>query len=88
MKKTKFILLWMFGCFVAGLVIFFSLINSVLWIPAHADVSSPDVQHKALAIGLSAWILLIGVPLLALILGVCGALPGTRQRGDLIQTTQ
>jgi hypothetical protein len=65
-------------------VIFFSLINSVLWIPAHADVSQPDAQRKALAIGLSIWILLIGVPLFALILGICGVLPGTRRRKDLV----
>lgn len=85
MKKSIFTLFWMAGSFVAGLVIFFSLINSVLWIPAH-DVSSPDVQRKALDIGLSIWILLIGVPLLALILGICGVLPGTRRRKDLVQT--
>ncbi len=86
MKKTIFTFLWMAASFIGGLVIFFSLINSVLWIPAHADVSLPDVQRKAMDIGLSIWILLIGVPLLALILGICGVLPGTRRRKDLVQT--
>lgn len=83
MKKTIFTLFWMAGSFVAGLEILFILINSVLWIPAHADVSSPDVERKALAIGLSIWVLLIGVPLLAMILGICGVLPGTRRHKNL-----
>jgi hypothetical protein len=76
----------MAGSFMVGLVIFFSLINSVLWIPAHADVSQPDVQRKAMDIGLAIWILLIGVPLLAVILGICEVLPGTKRRKDLVQT--
>ena len=85
MKKTIFTFLWMAGSFVAGLVIFFGLIESVLWIPAHADVSQPDVQRKAMDIGLAIWILLIGLPLLAVILGICGMLPGTKRRKDVVQ---
>ncbi|MGA2246398.1 MAG: hypothetical protein ABSH48_15490 [Verrucomicrobiota bacterium] len=86
MKKTIFTFLWMAGSFVVGLVIFSSLINSILWIPAHADVSQPDVQRKARDIGLAIWILLIGVPLLSMVLSICGVLPGTKHRKDLMQT--
>jgi len=86
MKKIMFSFLWTFISFIVGNAIFFSLISSVLWIPAHADVSQPDVQRKALDIGLSIWIFLIGIPFITLILGFCGVLPGTRRRKDFVQT--
>jgi hypothetical protein len=85
MKKILFTILWMFVFFIVGLGIFGHLITTTLWIPPNADVSSPDVQHKAMRIGLVIWIFLIGLPVVALILGICGVLPGTRRRKDLPQ---
>jgi len=85
MKKIIFSFLWAIVSFVLGSAIFFSLISSVLWIPAHADVSQPDVQRKALDIGLSVWIFFIIIPLSMLILGFCGILPGTRQQKGSMQ---
>jgi len=83
--KIIFSFLWMLGSFIAGNAIFFTLISSALWIPPHADVSQPEVQRKALDIGLSIWIFLIGIPFITLILGFCGVLPGTRRRKDSVQ---
>ena len=76
----------MFASFIIGLFIFGQIITTTLWIPAHADLSSPDVQRKAMDIGLVIWIFLIGLPLIALILGICGVLPGTRRGKNLVKT--
>ncbi|MGA2868105.1 MAG: hypothetical protein ABSF34_02950 [Verrucomicrobiota bacterium] len=86
MKKIIFAVLWMFASFIIGLFIFGQIITTTLWIPAHADLSSPDVQRKAMDIGLVIWIFLIGLPLIALILGICGVLPGTRRGKNLVKT--
>jgi len=80
MKKSLFVILWMFTSFVVGIVIFMSLIMTVLWIPANADVSSPDIQRKGVLMGLADFALPIGLPLLALIFGIFGKLPGTQSK--------
>jgi hypothetical protein len=80
MKKSMIVILWMFGSLILGLVIFMALVATVLWIPANADVSSPDIQRKGLLMGLADFAFPIGFPILALILGIFGKLPGTQSK--------
>ena len=80
MKKSLFVILWMFASFVVGALIFMALVLTVLWIPANADTSLPDIQRKGLLMGIADFALPIGLPLLALILGIFGKLPGTQSK--------
>ena len=80
MKKSLFVILWMFASFVVGVLIFMALVLTVLWIPANANTSLPDIQRKGLLIGIADFALPIGLPLLALVLGIFGKLPGTQSK--------
>jgi uncharacterized BrkB/YihY/UPF0761 family membrane protein len=86
MKKTIFTLLWMIALCIVGLVVFAIFITAIMPLPPHADPTSPDVQHKVMIYGLVSWVFPIGLPILALILGIFGKLPGTHGRKDLVQT--
>jgi hypothetical protein len=79
MKKTIFIIFWTFAFFIVGLAIFAIYVMAVNPVPSHADATSPEVQHWAMNAGLVSWIFPIGLPILVLILGICGKLPGTRR---------
>jgi hypothetical protein len=79
-QKSLFVILWVFTSFIIGMLIFMSLVMTVLWIPANAGVSSLDIQRKGVLMGMAHFALRIGLPLLALILGIFGKLPGTRSK--------
>jgi hypothetical protein len=86
MKKTLIAFRWFFASLIVGLVILGILIISGLYVPPDTEVTSEGVSRKALYTGLTIWIFLIGTPLLALILGIRGRLPGTQSRKSLVQT--
>ena len=86
MKKFIFTVFWMFVFLVIGFIVFVCLVETVFWLPPHPDLSSPAVQHTAMLIGFFDVCLVVGFPVIALILGICGVLPGTRRRKDLVQT--
>jgi hypothetical protein len=79
MKKALFTILWMFIFFIVGLVIFaafsFVMVQSS---PRPTGAASLD-DHKVRLIMVVDWLFPIGLPVVALILGICGVLPGTRK---------
>ena len=66
MKKTVSTLLWTIASQVVGLIIFLVYIMAVDPLRTHA--------------GLVARLFVLGLPVLVLLLGVCGVLPGTRRK--------
>jgi hypothetical protein len=78
MKKALFTILWMLTFFVIGLVIFavFSLIM-VQTTPHPTDPASFN-NHKVWLIMVVDWLFPIGLPIIALLISICGLLPGTR----------
>jgi hypothetical protein len=78
MKKTIFTVLWMLAFFMVGFVIFI-VFGSVMVrsIPHPAD-PAPSELYKAGLITVVDWLGPIGLPILALVLGIFGKLPGTR----------
>jgi hypothetical protein len=86
MKKTIFTLLWMIALCIVGFVVFTIFILAVMPLPPHADPTSPDSLHRVMVYGLVSWLFPIGLPILALILGILGKLPGTHGRKDSVQT--
>jgi hypothetical protein len=86
MKKTIFTLLWMIAVFIVGLAVFAIFTFFIMPLPPHADPTSPGVQHTVMIYGLVSWLFPFGLPILALILGIIGKLPGTHGRKDLVQT--
>jgi hypothetical protein len=85
MKKTIFTILWMIAFFIVGFIIFgiFSYVM-VESSPHPTDPTSIPVGTVRL-IMLVDWLCPIGLPVLALILGLFGKLPGTWSRKDLVQ---
>jgi hypothetical protein len=84
MKKTIFTILWMLAFFVVGFIICgvfsFAMVESS---PHPADPAALT-DTKVRFITLVDWLCLIGLPILALVLGIFGKLPGTRSRKDLV----
>jgi len=75
MKKAAFTVLWTFAFFAGGFITF------VAHIPPNAQVNWSEIQHT----GIADWLLAIPYPIAALILGICGKLPGTRRKKGLPQ---
>ena len=86
MKKTIFTLLWMIALCIVGFAAFAIFILDVMPLPPHVDPTSADSQHRVMVYGLVSWLFPIGLPILALILGIFGKLPGTQGRKDVLQT--
>jgi len=86
MKKILFILLWMMTFFVFGFVVFGLFDTVIMPISPQADHSTPAVQHKELILGVISLVCVFGLPLVALILGIVGKLPGTQSRKDVDET--
>lgn len=87
MKRALFTILWLLASFVGGvaLLICVTLLVS-LTIPRNVDVTQPEVppemRGRALMVGLAYYLFLFGLPVLALVLGIRGKLPGTRRKKD------
>jgi len=82
MRKTLFTILWVIDFFVVGYVLFIGFGAGI----ATCIPSRPEAEAW-----MHSWPMLIGLvdfvahglPVLALILGICGVLPGTRSRRNL-----
>jgi hypothetical protein len=85
MKKIIFIILWAIITYVVGLAVFAIYAFAINPLPPHADVKLPEVQHQVMSIGFVSLIFTILLPIVALILGICGVLPGTHRRKDFVQ---
>jgi ABC-type Fe3+ transport system permease subunit len=89
-NRVMMILLWcqlalMLGIFCLYLVVRVSTAYEVSQIDAHPhQPASIDWLPNVGWIGF--WLFVIGLPIIALILGICGVLPGTRRKKDLVQT--
>ncbi len=85
MKKTIFTILWMLAFFVVGLIIFGVFSYAMVQSSPHPTDPAALTDTKVRLIMLVDWLCPIGLPILALILGILGRLPGTRGRKDLVQ---
>jgi hypothetical protein len=74
MKKIALTILWMVAFYIIGRVIFDVSMHFIL----------PSSDSPKISLLLVAWITSL-LPLLALILGILGRLPGTQSRKDLVQ---
>ena len=85
MKKTIFTILWMFAFCIIGICIFagFGAFMASLF---HHPYDEAADKSKVIAIMVVDWLCPIGLPILALILGIRGKLPGTQSRKILVQT--
>ncbi len=72
MKRTVSTILWTIASQVVGLVIFFIYIMAI----------DPSRTHA----GVIARLFVIGLPVLVLLFGFCGVLPGTRRSGEAART--
>jgi uncharacterized membrane protein len=79
MKKTISIILWTFTALIVGFVIasFYAVHFSHL--PPHP---SPEAQREAKHIGFVVFSGVYALPIVTLILGIFGVLPGTKRRKD------
>jgi hypothetical protein len=81
MKKTILTILWMIAFSAVGLTIFCILMMKF----PPSPFPTPEADHQeelACLVGVS---FSIGLPIIALILGICGVLPGTSRRKNLVQ---
>ena len=83
MKKIMFTILWTIGVYLVGLAIFAIFTLKFVHFSPNQDPNSPEVQHEAMRAGFVSLIFTILLPIVALILGICGLLPGTRRKKDL-----
>ncbi|HSY74804.1 MAG TPA: hypothetical protein VK810_04985 [Dongiaceae bacterium] len=81
MKKIMFTIVWMFAFFIMGTWIFGG-IGAVIGLFLHQPYNEALDKNKLLAAGIVAWLCCIGLPILALILGIRGKLPGTRRKNE------
>jgi len=82
MRKTIFIVLWVIDFFVVGYVLFIGFGAAIaIFIPSRAEAEA-WMRGRMMLIGLVDFVA-HGLPVLGLILGICGLLPGTRSRGNL-----
>jgi hypothetical protein len=80
MKRIIFTILWTFLSFIVGLAAFAIIyITAFIQTPPHLPRTSPEVQFWTRAIELGL-LFPIGLPSLALFLGIFGQLPGTRSK--------
>jgi heme/copper-type cytochrome/quinol oxidase subunit 2 len=86
MKKTIFTILWMLAFFVIGLIVFGVFAYAMVQSSPHPTDPASFSVTKVRLIMLVDWLCPIGLPILALILGILGKLPGTHGRKDLVQT--
>jgi hypothetical protein len=70
MKDTLLAFRWFVASLILGIVAMGILIVSGFYVPAHVEVTSEAISHKALFTGLTIWIFLIGVPLITFVLGI------------------
>ena len=80
MKKTILTILWMIAFFLMGSCIFAG-IGQVVVLFIHQPLQASD-RIIMLAVRIVACLCAIGLPILALILGIRGRLPGTRSRKE------
>lgn len=76
MKKTLFAFRWLIASVIVGLGMLGLLMVSGLYVPSGIEVTSEAIARKCLYTGLTIWIFLIGIPLVALILGIREATTG------------
>ena len=80
MKKVVVTILWIFCSFIVGIVVFavfgYVMVQSS---PNPTNPASLD-DYKVRLIMVVDWLFPIGLPIIALILGICGVLPGTRSK--------
>jgi hypothetical protein len=78
MKKAIFTVLWVLAFFMVGFVSFIVFGSVVVRSIPHPADPAPSELYKADCITVVAWLGPIGLPILALVLGIFGKLPGTR----------
>ena len=79
MKKTVFTILWMLAFCIVGICIFAGFSAAIVLFLHHPYNEALD-KNRILAVMVVDWLGPIGLPILALILGIRGALPGTRSK--------
>ena len=70
MKRSLLAFRWFLASLVLGMVAFGILIVSGVYLSPHTEVTTAALSRRALLTGLTIWIFLVGVPLMALILGI------------------
>jgi hypothetical protein len=76
MKKTLFAFRWLIISVIFGLSMLGLLMISGFYVPSGIEVTSEAIARKCLYTGLTIWIFLIGIPLVALMLGIREATTG------------
>jgi hypothetical protein len=83
MRKVLFTILWTFEFFLAGFGVLGIFFIVMAYLPDHlSEAIFSDDRRVRLIVD---WLFPIGLPVLALILGIFGKLPGTRSGKDLVQ---
>jgi hypothetical protein len=85
MKKTLFAFRWVVASLILGFGLLGLLIVSGLYLPSGTEVTSEAISRRALYTGLTIWIFLIGVPLVALILAIREVTTSKQCGKDLVQ---
>ena len=70
MKRSLLAFRWFIASLLFGVVAVGIFIVCGVYLPAHTAVISEAVSRRALLTGLTIWVFLIGVPLIALILAI------------------
>jgi hypothetical protein len=84
MKKILFTVVWMIVFFLIGFVVFGAFAVTMAQ-TFHAPAAAALDYWKVRLIMVVDWLAPIGLPILALMLGIFGKLPGTRSRNPLAQ---
>ncbi len=85
MKRTLFTILWIVDAFIIGMVLFGLSAYTVLrFMPSKYDPTSPAYDYQTLSLVIAVILFPIGLPTLALILGVFGKLPGTQSMNQSV----
>ncbi len=81
--KTTFTILWTFASLLIGFVMLTIAAIIVIQISPHAHYPDAIVQHQNVLANFTACLFLVGLPILVMILGIRGKLPGTRSSRSL-----
>jgi hypothetical protein len=78
MKKALFIALWVFLFLVVAFLIWGLMCS--FWEPPEAPFWTDQQRQQWRQLCFYGWIILLGLPVVAMILGFLGVLPGTRTK--------
>lgn len=82
-----FMLLWMIGALIVGLLVFSGFVAIMALLISRPTEAASWTESKVLMVSIVDWLGSIDLPILALILGLRGVLPGTYSNKQMTQAT-